>query len=118
MKDDFITLRDEEEPIELFKTTYKKMIIDVEIFTLDYEINKETVLIIPFRWALRGKLFGSCNLRVDDVTYANMNRKRAPAIKKVTLEVNKTESVSHKRSDSVLSKQFISVSHSIYAYYA
>lgn len=100
MKDEFITLRDEEDPLELFRTTYKKMIIDVEIFTLDYEISKETVLIIPFRWALRGKLYGSCNLKVDDVTYANMNRKRVPNIKKVVLEVSKMDSLSNRRSET------------------
>lgn len=73
---------------ELLHSSYTRCILDVEAFVADYEISKSTVLVLPFRIQLRGKLNKSCELYIDNTTYlAHGRRRQMQALKKMPLDV-------------------------------
>lgn len=106
---------------ELVRTSYTNCILDVEAFVTDYEITKSTVLVLPFRIQLRGRLNKSCDLPIDNTTYLAHGRKRQmQALKKTP--VDGMSQLSSKKGGLPAStpgqKQYIRLSHKIMVYYA
>lgn len=103
------------------QTSYTKCILDVEAFVLDYEISKSTVLVLPFRIQLRGKLNKSCDLVIDTTPYiSNGKKKHIQPIKKISLdnkgEVNLKKILNNSRHPD--HQQHIKIRHKFTAYYA
>lgn len=86
LKEDFLILRGEDEVVEPITTATTRMIWDIEVFATDNEISRFTVLILPFRCKLRGKLRRSCDLKIDNITYYPLNKKKVANIKKVNID--------------------------------
>lgn len=106
--------------VELVHTSYTRCILDVEAFVTDYEIGKRTVLVLPFRIKLRGKLNKSCDLEVDNTTYLAHGRKRQmQALKKVPLDgLSQSSKKASGSLGSTGDKQNVKLTHRIMAYYA
>lgn len=106
---------------ELIHSSYTRCILDVEAFVADYEISKSTVLVLPFRIQLRGKLNKSCELYIDNTTYlAHGRRRQMQALKKMPLDVASQISSKNAASGKPTSgqRQYIKLIHKIMAYYA
>lgn len=107
---------------ELVHTSYTRCILDVEAFVADYEIPKSTVLVLPFRIQLRGRLNKTCDLEIDNTTYLAFGRKKKQmqALKKLPLDG--LSQVSSKKASSgnggLDQQQSIKLSHRMMAYYA
>ena len=118
-KDDFFTLRDEKESRERVKKTFTKLIFDLEVFSIDNEINKFTGLVLPFRIKLSSKidLFRSCQLILDDYTFRASGKTKYSNIKKMNIESGKLEIFEKKIDLRGQISSSINVEHKLIAYY-
>lgn len=113
-------------------TTVEKMIFDVEIFTLDSEASKSPILIIPFRFELRGNLLKTCSVNIDLRTYVALSREKKRAARIITEKIleknNEVKNSSEKpivadasllqRNQTINNSQHISLKHFLTCYYA
>ncbi len=118
LKEDFFTLRDEEESRELVKKVYTKLIFDLEIFSLENEINQFTGLVLPFRIKLsrENRLYRSCHLLLDNATYYSLSKKKQNTIKKMNLESGKLE-LYERRFETKKETPSVILEHKLTAYY-
>lgn len=118
---DPIMLRRESSSSEMVRSSYTRCILDAEAFVFDYEVSKNTVLVLPFRIALRGKLNRSCNLSLDNTTYVASGRKKIVNTVKKQLTDGKIELLARKVYNTGLNdenRQYIKISHRFIVYYA
>lgn len=118
---DNLLLNKEGEETVPVRTSYTKCILDVEAFVLDYEVSKPTVLVLPFRIQLKGKLSKTCDLIIDTTPYiSQMKKKYVHPIKKITVEgkvesnLKKVLNTSFPQSEN---SQRIKLTHKFMVYY-